>query len=74
VEPLPQVQRRLGLADQACLEEALTATRQGHQRIHDATACLMELLEHQTLAGVRTAARRLQEALEATDQALKALP
>jgi uncharacterized protein YukE len=68
------VEHRLALADQACLEEALTATRQAHQRIHDATATLAELLEGQSLAGVQTAQQQLQAAAAAAHQALDALP
>jgi len=68
------VEHRLAVADQACLEEALGRTRAAHLQIHLASATLAELLEGQSLAGVRTAQQQLQAAAAAASQALDALP
>ena len=58
---------------EAALEEALAWARQGHQRLHDATAALLEAQSSGQWACTDAARRRLVEAVNAGAQALAQL-
>jgi len=58
---------------EAQLEEALAWARQGHQRLHDATAALLEAQAGGQWSTTEVARRRLVEAVNAAAQSLAQL-
>lgn len=72
----PKAGQKVAVLDpmqEAGLEEALAWARQGHQRLHDATAALLEAQASGQWSTTEVARRRLVDAINAGAQALAQL-